>query len=198
MKKIIGIHAHDSNSSYLEALFCHETAKEHVVVALSETLAQQKKSLEEVMERYLTTDVGAFFITCTVYSSLIEETEFKGIPIFKMDDPMIDTIVTNSSKKLLFFSNPETVALTMKKIESLYREKEKSKDYQVILIPDCFHLIMAGQQGAYSEAIKNALRPYLKSQVKIFLMQLSMSLVEGDSEFDSVQSVFSIAKAVYN
>lgn len=180
--KVIGIHAHESNIAYMEKLFREELLMEHILVKQTD-LARQGTKLMRIIEEQLTEEVSAFLITCTLYSSLIEESEIHGVPILKIEDPLIENMLKNGEQKKLFFSNPETVDLTVSKIEQSYRECHKELDYQVILIPNIFALIMSGQ-NAYSQAIKKA---------------ISYDYHAGDdSEFGGVETVFNAAQAAYS
>lgn len=196
MKQIIGIHAHDSNISYMEALFNEDDiVKKHLIIKPQMDLEDQRKKLMALIKKELKSDVVGFMITCTVYASLIEESDIDGVPIWKIEDPIIEAIIQDDHQKFLFFSNPDTVPLTMAKVKAGYQKKGKESDYQVRLIPDSFPLIMSGQQAAYEEAIKEAIAPYLQEKGSVYLMQLSMSLLDGT---DNVKTVYGAARESCN
>lgn len=195
MRQLIGIHAHNSNISYMEALFNEdEIVKKHLVIKPQMDLDDQRKKLMALIKEELTSEVVGFMITCTVYASLIEASDIDGVPIWKIEDPIIQAIIQDDHQKILFFSNPDTVALTMAKVEAAYQTKDKASDYQVLLIPHSFPLIMSGQQLAYEEVIKEAIAPFIQGKCSVYLMQLSMSLLEGT---DNVKTVYGMAKGSF-
>ena len=184
----------------MEKIFQHTTISlVHLVYSMSiEKHSAKKADLEAMVSGEITSDVSGIIITCTVYSGVISSNEIKGIPVLKMEDPLIETIVADTGEKILFFSNPQTVALTMEKVEAAYKRNGRSKDYQVVVIPAVFSLILSNQKMAYRQALIGCLNEYIgKNHGNLYLMQLSMSVIETD-DFDAgnqeIKTVFSEAK----
>lgn len=77
----------------------------------------------------------------------------KGIPVFKIEDPLIETLVNGIGTKILFFSNPQTVPLAMSKIAVAYKNSGQRKDHQAVVMPDVFSLLLSSQKVTDQQAL---------------------------------------------
>lgn len=192
MTTILCVHAHESNCFYLDKIADLLPLKiEHLVINQLNTGEELTESrLMSQITQKVTIDTAAIIITCTVYSNLIQKKKIEKIPILKIEEPLIQQLLLDKGKKILFFSNPQTVDLTMQKIETLYKEQKCSIDYDVVIIPDTFELILNNQQAEYKKAITTYIRNYLKKREgNAYLMQLSMSCIEATDFLEDAQKI---------
>lgn len=78
----------------------------------------------------------------------------------------------------------------MQKVETLYKEQKCSIDYDVVIIPATFELILNNQQAEYKKAITTYIRNYLKKREgNAYLMQLSMSCIEATDFLEDAQKI---------
>ena len=194
MKKILCIHAHESNIYYLDRLLgTFDCAIDHQMIRLADNPKNSAEMLKKEITSYFCDDVIACFLTCTVHGSLVDEEMINGVPIFKIEDPIIEKLSQDPCDKVLLFTNPSTVNLTVNKIK---HSRGRFQNYDVEIIPDSFELILNNEQALYKAAIVEYIRTKTKD---VYLMQLSMSIIQEESLLNDVRisTVYKEAEGTY-
>lgn len=178
MKKIVCIHAHQSNIDYLDRMLePFPCTVQHEVIQLTEGNSDDSAVLKKKILRFLSQETVACFLTCTVHCGLIKEKVLQGIPILKIEDPIIETLSSDLNDKVLLFTNPATVDLTMSKVQKRISRKQSNQNYEVEVIPDIFDLISKNKKNLYRTALLESIKTKTKT---VYLMQLSMSLITDE------------------
>ncbi|MBO0446897.1 hypothetical protein JZO78_11120 [Enterococcus ureilyticus] len=198
MKIIICIHAHSSNIPYLTQLFQDKDnviLEHYVMTDFFEIITKER--LTQFIEGKITKNVCNVIITCTMYSNLIQQESIKGVPIIRVEHPLLEHTTTNPHQKHLIFSNPKTVAETVKKVEAFYKKKQLVPDFTISVIPDVFDLILTNQKAAYRQSLINYLTLHKETwSGDIYLMQLSMAIVSKKDLVPLTNSVFTILETL--
>lgn len=195
MKKILCIHAHESNIYYLDKLLrVFRCTIEHRVINLMDNTKKSKEILKKEINSYLSEDIAVCILTCTEHSSMVDEDSINGVSILKIEEPIIEKLLYDHNDKVLVFTNPNTVDLTVNKIKN---SKYQFQNYKIDIIPESFDLILKNEKTLY----KNLILDYISKESKdIYLMQLSMSIVQEESLFDGkrMSTVYREAERKYN
>lgn len=194
MKRRVGfIHAHYSNIAYFEQAFSHyeiecvhfvnPTIIQRVNSDANFTLEQAQHKLHEQIESLAFSPVDVIVITCTNYSSIVQEDKLEiSIPVMKIDIPFFEYLTSVQSPITIVFSNPATVKGTITSFENYLSTHNTVSDFQVQIIPDCFDLVMQGLTEQYNHLISDYLHSSYDSTRVIAVAQLSM--VNGAKRFN--------------
>ena len=119
MKKILCIHAHESNIYYLDKLLrVFPCTIEHRVINLMDNTKKSKEILKKEINSYLSEDIAVCILTCTEHSSMVDEDNINGVSILKIEEPLIEKLLYDHNDKVLVFTNPNTVELERSRVVS--------------------------------------------------------------------------------
>ncbi|WP_130860107.1 hypothetical protein [Gracilibacillus phocaeensis] len=173
------LHAHHSNIDYMEPLLATKTTKQlHYVdpgllyIIPKHSTLRIKKLVAQQLARIAESNPDLILITCTNYALYIEDPSISEIPIIKLDDLFFRSL-QSFNKASLYFTNPQTVAGTMKRMND-YTKNSIPKNYQTHVIEGIFDWIMANEKDKYDQAIVQYILEKPPEHVIAF-PQLSMS-----------------------
>ncbi|WP_416825650.1 hypothetical protein [Ectobacillus polymachus] len=194
MKRKIGcLHAHHSNIAYIEqALSLYNIECIHFVDPglmyhhnWNETSLQNK--VKEQLAWIEGCDFDAIVITCTNYIAILGEASSLSVPIIKIDEPFFATICEVQKPLAMFFTNPETVSGTTKRLQEYASRMKTSLDVEIILIDGVFDLLMQGQIEEYKSSVAKSLNQFQASNKILSVAQLSM--VDSANEVQKTNSI---------
>ncbi|WP_139492162.1 hypothetical protein [Brevibacillus dissolubilis] len=201
MTRIGCLHAHYSNIDYIQtAIGSSEVELVHFVdpglmsriasdPEFNRTKAQQK--VIEQIEWIAQAGVDVILITCTNYIALLEEGQLSTtIPIIKIDEPFFADICNQSEPQAILFTNPATVAGTMKRLHEYADQHQKTMgELEIHVIENTFDLIMQGKKQRYIDEVSTYLKELLVAdqQKRVSVAQLSM--VEAAEQVERVMGV---------
>ncbi|PCK18636.1 hypothetical protein CEY02_18845 [Bacillus pumilus] len=178
------LHAHPSNMSYIEDVFCDTAFELHHTVDSSfmerakqdPTFDLQKQQAYAINSLMQEREADIILLTCTQYIAAMGDQQhlFKQ-PIVSIDEPLFELICEKEGPLQLLFSNPDTVEGTMNRLYVYTKKRGNKIDVEPIVMRDAFHLCMNGDTQAYEHLIKEQLRKCMvKKSEDICVMQLSM------------------------
>lgn len=178
------LHSHHSNIEAVESGLCHLKlqAVHFVEPGLLHRITTDPTFTEEAARQRLQSnlnwisgcDLGAVVVTCTTYTALLGEHPGQ-IPVIPIDEPFFAEVCATSGEQLLLFTNPATVEGTMRRLRSYASSAGASPQVEPVLVPDSFHLFMAGETAEYTARVAEALREAsARTTAKISVAQLSM------------------------
>jgi hypothetical protein len=181
------LHAHYSNIGYIENIIPHDNLEAiHFVepgllrrigsdaaFSMEDAAAQVRKQLD-----WMTAcGVDALLITCTNYIAAMPDEPLNGdLPIIKIDEPFFAYVLQQPPRHLLLFSNPDTVAGTMQRLQDYATLLGVQPEIEVEIIPNSFNLFLTGQTEAYNRAVAERLRELVRLNrfTSLSVGQLSM------------------------
>lgn len=181
------LHAHHSNIGYIEDIIPQDSIEAvHFVepgllrrigsdagFSLEDASGQVRKQLDWITA----CGVDALLITCTNYiAAMPDEPAESDIPIIKIDEPFFAYLIQQPPRRLLLFSNPDTVAGTMQRLRDYGVVRGEQSEIEVEVIPNTFNLFLTGQTEAYNRAVAERLRELVRLNrfASLSVGQLSM------------------------
>lgn len=191
MKTIGCLHAHYSNTHYLEQaleqypMTLHHFVDPGLILRMSNdptfTSEEAKKKVLEQLEWMSKIGIDAIVITCTNYSALLDDTSSLGIPIINIDEPFFKAFAQLPSPKKLIFTNPKTIKGTTKRLNEYLCKQNKPNNYIIDTIPNAFDYLMDGNIELHDEIIYNKLTEMMKDHANnLAIAQLSMVEAVGN------------------
>lgn len=181
------LHAHHSNIGYIENIIPHETleAVHFVEPGLLRRIGSDPEfSLDDAsahvrqqLDWMTACGVDALLITCTNYiAAMPARPDGPDIPIIKIDEPFFAYLLQQPPRHLLLFSNPDTVAGTVRRLEAYAAAQGVEPQIEVEIIPNTFNLFLTGQTDTYNRAVAERLRELLRLNrfTSLSVGQLSM------------------------
>ena len=181
------LHAHHSNIGYIEDIIPHDTleAVHFVEPGLlrrigSDAAFSPEDASDQVRKQldWMTAcGMDALLITCTNYiAAMPAEPSAHDIPIIKIDEPFFAYLLQQPPRHLLLFSNPDTVAGTMQRLQEYAAAQGVQLDIEVEIIANTFNLFLTGQTEAYNRAVAERLRELVRLNrfASLSVGQLSM------------------------
>ena len=189
-KKRIGcLHAHHGNIGYLDSLLSgYQAEAAHFVdpalvrrigVDPSFSAARAQQRVQDQLAWIAESGADGIVVTCTAYSAAMppdEELDL-AIPIVTIDEPFFAAVCRSTGPQTLLFTNPGTVAGTMKRLTAYAAAEPVSLSASSELIPDAFDLFMVGRQAEHDDLLATRLGEWIERGTSgtLFAAQLSMS-----------------------
>lgn len=178
------LHAHHSNIEAVESGLCHLKlqAVHFVEPGLVHRITNDPTFTEEAARQRVQShlhwmsgcDLEALVVTCTTYAALLGEHPGQ-IPVIPIDQPFFAEVCATSGEQLLLFTNPATVEGTMRRLLAYATSAGASPQVEPVLVPDSFHLFMAGEIGEYNARVAEVLRKAsARTSARVSVAQLSM------------------------
>ncbi len=182
------LHMHHSNIAYIDGIVDPDRVETvHFVepglmrrigsdrgIANDQASAQVRRQLDWMAS----CDLDAMLITCTNYIAMLpDETLDLPLPIVKIDEPFFADLLEQDSPQLLLFTNPATVAGTIRRFRDVAARAGRDPDIAVEVIDGTFELVLAGKTEEYASAVSARLRELTRSgqYQAISVGQLSMA-----------------------
>lgn len=189
MVKVALIHTVQSVLLTFEKRLKDEIEDAKVVNALDEFLAsdpaEKGEFTKDNMQRLFSivkcaemTQPDAIVVTCSTLSPIIENIRpFIKVPLITIDEAMIQKAAESGSKITIMATADSTVEPTKTKLISEAKKQNKELDISVIVCPDAYIAIKAGDQQYHDEIIKRRALD-IKQQDVVILAQASMAHLE--------------------
>lgn len=185
MKTIGCLHAHYSNTRYLEKALEQYPIKLHhfvdpgLLLRITNdptfTAEEAKKKVLEQLHWMSKVGIDAIVITCTNYSALLDDTSSVSIPIINIDEPFFKAFAQLPAPKKLIFTNPETVKGTTNRLNEYLCKQNRQNSYLIEIIPNAFDYLMDGNTKLHNEIVYNKLSEMTKDHSNhLAIAQLSM------------------------
>lgn len=163
------LHMHHSNIAYIDSIVAPEQAEVvHFVepglmrrIGSADGLdpADARAQVQRQLDWMTSCDLDAILITCTNYiATLPDEPLDLPLPVIKIDEPFFSSLLARESPQLLLFTNPATVAGTMRRLREFAAQAGREPDIDVEVIEGTFELVMAGKTEEYTEVVSQRLR----------------------------------------
>lgn len=188
MRKRLGcLHAHHSNISYIDSAFKpYDLETVHFVdPALYFRIAHDEHFLpsdafakvKEQVSWMAKCELDAILVTCTNYIAVLQDETCTGsIPILKIDEPYFEVLCQLTSPQIVVFTNPDTVAGTVKRLKEHATRQGRALELEVRVLEGTFPLIMQGKTEEYLLEVAFGLERLLNdiSGKNVSVAQLSM------------------------
>lgn len=189
-KKRIGcLHAHHGNIGYLDGLLSgYEAEAAHFVdpalvrrigVDPSFSAARANQRVQDQLAWIAESGVDGIVVTCTAYSAAMPPEADLGlpIPIVTIDEPFFAAVCRATGPQTLLFTNPGTVAGTMRRLTAYAATVPVSLSASSELIPAAFDLFMTGRLAEHDDLLATRLGEWIERGTTgtLFAAQLSMS-----------------------
>lgn len=175
----ICIHAHHSNSRWMDETLPNETLHHVVIEGLltcTERDQVEKCVLENLTHLYHTNKPQAFFITCTYFAAHLPKTF--NVPLIPLDQLLFEQVATLPAIQFVF-TNPATVEPTMERYK-VWRKKEQL--IKIHIIPAIFQYVKEENWTAYEQTIRQFIMQLPKDS-PIAFGQLSMELARRKEDY---------------
>lgn len=192
MKTIGCLHAHYSNTRYLEKaleqypITLHHFVDPGLLLRISNdptfTDEEAKKKVLEQLHWMSKVGIDAIVITCTNYSALLDDTSSVSIPIINIDEPFFKAFAQLPAPKKLIFTNPKTVKGTTNRLNDYLCKQNSPNSYLIEIIPNAFDCLMDGNTKLHNEIVYKKLSEMTKDHTNHHLAIAQLSMVEaGDN-----------------
>ncbi|MED4151069.1 hypothetical protein [Halalkalibacterium halodurans] len=192
-------HAHYSNCQLIDHVLSHDQIElRHFVdpglAMIANDLPEHmiREKVEQQLEWIRASKVDHILVTCTFFSSFINQTDMD-TPIMTMDDVLYHVVRSSEIPIILVFTNPETVAPTMNKLSFQLNKDQHGATPKQHVIPNTFDLLLHGHVTDYHEIVFQELSRLasIHRGKQIVAAQLSMTEAanRAKAQFPNIQNL---------
>ena len=184
------LHAHHSNIPYIDGIldqaqfepvhFVDPGLMRRIGHDPGFTGDQAREQVQRQLGWMAAGGLDAILITCTNYiATMSDETLALPIPVVKIDEPFFADICGQEAPQALVFTNPDTVAGTMRRLDQFASRMGSSPDFRVEIVEQTFELAMAGKTEEYAAAVSERLLALVQSGQYRAISVAQLSMVEA-------------------
>jgi len=208
MLRIGCYHAHYSNIDHIERAF--KSVEAELIHFVDPGLDRRKNDVDfssdtvkhkvhETLEWIAKCHVDVILVTCTFFTSAIEEDHIHQIPIVKIDTPLFNRISQSECPAVLVFTNPNTAQGTVEQLSRFMRKTGKEVPIESRTIDHAFELIMQGKQEDYLAVVSSGLLQIAKENQGKLIIAAQLSMVpaaEMVQQLHGIQIVHSLCDLI--
>ena len=192
MRKMVGL-VHTTRLVLEQVHEAIERTDEDIVIShvldegILRSLAQEGTITSEIVA-WLTKMVSAAeqggadlaIVSCSSLSPCVDEVRSKvGIPVLKVDEPMMEYAIKNAPRIGLLMTNPTTEKPSRQLFEQTADRLGKKPLLSTILCPNAFAMLASGDKEGHDREVVESIETLLKETEMVMLAQISMARVKS-------------------
>ena len=192
MKKMVGL-VHTTRLVLEQVHEAIEQTNERIEIShvldegILKRLAQQGEITSEIVA-WLASMIAAAekggadlaIVSCSSLSPCVDEVRRKvGIPVLKVDEPMMEYAIKKATRIGLLMTNPTTEKPSRQLFEQTADRLGKKPSLSTILCPNAFAMLASGDKEGHDREVIESIELLLKETELVMLAQISMARVKG-------------------